>query len=285
MKLKDERQYPAHRGGRKVAKADNFALLVDTAEANLAELPALYRLVHEHYRRGGVRFPVGAEGGGHSEGAHSDPTAAAVLSMFASAPECDECDEFGNCRAHMTSSDVTYVPAPQHPDGRIAKLRLAYPPDPPRDERDEARLRQSWWYPEAQMRRAMLMALDALWRLDRAKRSLVACVPQQAANLHSGRDLVTGLSDVEMDALEKRYRAPDEEPCVACGEICGPSRRGGFRDACRMAYERAGRPPRDEWIPKRRAFLAQKKAPVEPTWDPAVHTTIGPADGADRRAA
>lgn len=75
--------------------------LCTRAEQDARIIAALFPLVREHYRRGGPRFPVGAEGGGHGEGEHSDPTADAVISAM----ERPEEPERADFRALLASLD------------------------------------------------------------------------------------------------------------------------------------------------------------------------------------
>lgn len=216
--------------------------LCERAKADVAHCDQLWPIVAEHSRRGGARMPAGAEGGGHPEGVHSDPTADAVI--------------------------------------RALEMPVE---------------------PEVVMRRAMLAVLDALHRLDLARKAMEAQVPAIAAAISSGRKPTDGRTMAEVIALREHSRAVRGDiVCLACQH---PTARllAGFDEACYKAWTRAGRPDRGQWVPQRRAFLdgqdkertelealraTRKFAPfAPPTWDPSVHTTIGPADGADRRAA
>jgi hypothetical protein len=206
--------------------------LCERAHSQLSGIPALYDLVREHYRRGGVRFPVGAEGGGHSEGVHSDPTFDAVASSLERPPEPEQLD-----------------------------------------------------------RRALLQVLDALQRLERARHALEARIPAQAAAIRMGHSATDGRTRWDVEAEQQRKRSVHGDiACLACQRPAGRL-ISGFDEACNRAWMRAGRPDRGEWIPQRRAWLdARDREGAEVValragWDPSTNTSIGPADGVDRRAA
>jgi len=206
--------------------------LCERAKTDVARCDQLWPIVAEHSRRGGARMPAGAEGGGHPEGVHSDPTADSVI--------------------------------------RALEMPVE---------------------PEVVMRRAMLAVLDALHRLDLARKAMEAQVPAMAAAISQGRLPTDGRTMAELVAMREHSRAVRGEiVCLACQR---PAARllAGFDEACYKAWTRAGRPDRGQWIPQRRAFLdgqEEERAQVvalRGQWDPSVHTTIGPADGMDRRAA
>jgi hypothetical protein len=206
--------------------------LCERAKVDVARCDQLWPIVQEHSRRGGTRMPAGAEGGGHPEGVHSDPTADAALAALERPVE-----------------------------------------------------------PEVVMRRAMLRVLDALHRLDMARKAMEAQVPAMAAALSQGRKATDGRTMAEVVALREHSRAVrGDVACLACQEPAARL-RSGFCDACYTAWLRHGRPERSEWIVERRVFLERqenernKVVALRGQWDPSVHSSIGPADGIDRRAA
>lgn len=252
--------------------------LVDRAHGDLDRSAQLWPLVMEHYRRRPRTAPAGK-----AMDSHADTTGAAVVELFVNAPQCDECDEYGNCREHMRSKDIDYVDGP---DGeKIAKLKLARP-------RGEEQQAASWWWPEHEMRRAMLQVLDALHRLDRASRALTACVPAQAAALAMRNEATDGRTEAEIVALAERRRSTHPDECIACHRPGARVVASGFCSACYQAWRDAGKPERAPWIRQRRAFLDERERQRAETerlaateWETSVHTSIGPADGVDRRAA
>lgn len=89
-----------------------------------------------------------------------------------------------------------------------------------------------------------------------------------ACNLRDTIGLVMGHGDV--DATERHRRQPGSGPCLACTkDVPGTENdrlRSGFCNACRMAYQRAGRPDRPRFIRERMAELAPPEPEhVDPT--------------------
>jgi hypothetical protein len=173
--------------------------LCERAKVDIARCDQLWPIVQEHSRRGGTRMPAGAEGGGHPEGVHSDPTADAVLAAMERPTE-----------------------------------------------------------PEVVMRRTLLKFLDALFRLDMARKAMEAQVPAMAAALSQGRKVTDGRTMAEVVALRERGRAiRGDIVCLACQR---PAARllSGFDEACYRSWARAGRPERPGWIVQRRRWLEEQ---------------------------
>jgi hypothetical protein len=196
----------------KLPQTELVAQLCDRAHSDADQIARLWPLVREHYRRGGPRFPAGAEGGGHPEGVHSDPTADTVLAALERPPE-----------------------------------------------------------PEVLDRRALLFALDALGKLDQARKALEARIPAQAAALRMGQSAHDGRTEAEIIALRQHRRATNSgSACLVCDEIAHPLPSG----MCQKHYM--------QWYRSRggsddpREFIARKRAELRAEWDESRHMTVQP---------
>lgn len=134
--------------------------------------------------------------------------------------------------------------------------------------------------PEALMRRAMLRTLDALHRLDLARKAMEAQVPASAAAIADGRKPTDGRTMAEIVAIREHRRASvGQKSCLVCDKIAHPL-PSGLCQAHYMQWYRSRGPSDDP-----REFVARKRAELRAEWDAARHSSIGPADGVDRRAA
>jgi len=222
--------------------------LCERAKVDVVRCEQLWPIVQEHSRRGGAHFPI------------STPKP----------PNDDELVRRAGAGIGATHGQGDF----SDPTADAALAAMERPIEP-----------------EVVMRRVLLQFLDVLYRLDMVRKGMEKQVPAMAAALTQGREPTDGRTMAEVVALREHSRAVRGDiVCLACQHPAGRV-LAGFDEACYKAWTRAGRPDRGQWIPQRRAFLEgqdeerSEVVALRGRWDPSVHSSIGPADGLDRRAA
>lgn len=251
---------------------------VDRCIRELKVMRELVPFLGEHAGRGGIRAVTTDGTGSHAQGDHSDPTFDAVAERW----HVGQDDEVPEEQHQADPNRPRFV---RTASGRlVARIRPIRYAGGPHEEADTA---------------------DAVRTLRAAMTELVRAAGEvtdhgRAADgaLRIGNAPTSGLTHAALVALREggRESSVDLRDCQICGR---PTSRwpNGMDPACNEAWVTAGRPDKVQWKPKRLRWLeqhdrlpVQKAAQTVPRldrggWREDVHSTIGPADGVDRRAA